>query len=171
VASDEAKRQIKCGQWVRCHRNSPILRALTQTSPHGVERKVAHSIQPMRLIHGGRMKPPLKHVAGHARTCIDEAAIAPVCLADCARQALGRCGRQHEMNMVRHQAPGPARYTIRSTACRQQIAVKRIVALLVKDGFTPVAALRHMMRQSGNREAGDAWHQTKLSDRSNAVNG
>jgi hypothetical protein len=57
------------------------------------------------------------------------------------------------MNMVGHQAIGPARDAIRSAALGKQIAIKRIITLLDKNRLSPIATLRDMMRRPRNDDA------------------
>ena len=63
----------------------------------------------------------------------------PVRLADGAREPVR--GRRHEdeVNVVRHQAIGPARHRRLAAAIRQEIAIERIVPLLEENR---VGALR-----------------------------
>jgi hypothetical protein len=59
------------------------------------------------------------------------------------------------MHMVWHQAIGPALNAVGPAALCQKIAVERIIAVFQKDRLTPVATLRHMVRQIRDGDAGE----------------
>ena len=74
------------------------------------------------------------------------------------------------MKMVGQEAIGPASNTRRLAALRQDIAVKAVVVIGEEYPPASVAALRHMMRQTGNDEAGQAGHAVMLSPPTRRVN-
>ena len=58
--------------------------------------------------------------------------------------------------MVGHQAIRPHRDALFAALNAQQIALEFVIGIAEEDFLAPVAALRHMMRQAGENEAGDA---------------
>lgn len=68
--------------------------------------------------------------------------------------------RRHDdrVNVVGHQAIGPDLGACPLGRLGQQVQIERIIALFEESLLPAVAALRHMMRQSGNDETGEASH-------------
>ena len=58
--------------------------------------------------------------------------------------------------MVGHQAIRPHRDALFAALNARQIALEFVNGIAEEDFLAPVAALRHMMRQAGENEAGDA---------------
>ena len=75
-----------------------------------------------------------------------------------AAQAVLVARGQNEVDVIGHQTPRPDLDPGRATGVRQQIAIKGVVVLAEEDARASVAALRHMMRQARNDDAGKASH-------------
>ena len=87
----------------------PFARRRAKPGAHRIEREIADGVQHMIIVHRHAAEPALEQMPGFARAGVDEGGVAPVGLADRARKAVARRGRQNEMQVVRHQAIGPAR--------------------------------------------------------------
>lgn len=94
----------------------------------------------------------------HPRAGIEEGGVAPVRLADRTGQPLRRRRREDEVNVIGHEAIGPALDAIGLAALGEEIAVERVVFGLEEDRLTAIAALGDMVRRAGNGDAGDAGH-------------
>jgi len=62
------------------------------------------------------------------------------------------------MHVVRHQAPGPHLDGGRTAMCGKQIAVERIIGVVEEGPRAAVAALRDMVRMTGDDDTGEAGH-------------
>ena len=93
---------------------------------------------------------------------IDETSIAAVRIRKRAPQSVLIRRHNDKMNMVGHQAiapylrPGPLR------RIGQEVAVQGIVAILEKSLFPPVAALRHMIGETGYNQSGKPSHASYI---------
>ena len=63
------------------------------------------------------------------------------------------------MRSIRPKAIGPDRDIEFAAGLREQIAIKRIIAVIEEHPLAPVAALRDVMRRTGNDEAGKPRHE------------
>jgi len=61
---------------------------------------------------------------------------------------------EDQVNVVRHQAPRPELNPGSAAGRREQIAIEPVVVVAEKRPRPAVAALRHVVRQSGNDNAG-----------------
>jgi hypothetical protein len=95
---------------------------------------------------------------GNAQARVDDAAITAVRFADGARQPVWPIGNEDQMDVVGHQALAPHRHAMFSAFHGQEIAIKLVIGVAEENRLAAIAALRDMMRQSGNDEAGDAGH-------------
>lgn len=82
----------------------------------------------MRLVHRDGVETPLEQMAGRARAGVEERRVAPMRLADSAREPRRRSRREDEMNVVGHESIGPAGCRIRLAALGHEVAVERMVA-------------------------------------------
>jgi hypothetical protein len=69
------------------------------------------------------------------------------------------------VDVVGHQAIGPDLNPCPARGIGQQIEVQFVVAILEEGLLAAVAALRHMMRDAGQYDAGKARHEWRLSQR------
>lgn len=67
------------------------------------------------------------------------------------------------MHVVGHEAVGPDGHAGLARLLGQQIAVDFVIAILEKDGLLPVAALRYMVGQTWDDEAGEARHPANIA--------
>ena len=66
------------------------------------------------------------------------------------------------MNVVGHQAIGPAGDPIGSAALGEQVAIESVIARFGEQRLSTIAPLRHMMGQAGNGDAGKARHDGSI---------
>ena len=62
------------------------------------------------------------------------------------------------MDVVRHQAPRPDLHVGGAAGRREQVTIKRVVVVAEERSRTSVATLRHVVRQAGNDDTGEAGH-------------
>ena len=93
---------------------------------------------------------------------MDGAGIGAVQLGERAAQAVGIGRRQDQMHMVRHQAPRPDADIGGAAMLDQQVVVERVVLGREEHFGPPVAALRDVVRQTGNDNASEASHAVNL---------
>ena len=126
---DRHERVIAAGKMRRDARPLLALRRRGKPRPHRVEGESAHRVQHMHVIHGDAAEAALGQMPGDPRPRVDKPSVAPVRLADTARQrrarrrrrvALGR--RQDQVHVVRHQAIGPALHVMMPQPLGEQIA-------------------------------------------------
>ena len=140
-------------------RPRPVARPPHQPRPQRIERDIARRRDEMRFVERHGAEAALKQMPGDAQTRVDEAGVPAVRFAERQRQTIRGIGHQDEMDVVGHQAIRPHRDAGLAATLGQQIAVKRIVAILEENLLPPVATLGDMMRQTGHDDAGEAGHQ------------
>ena len=86
-------------------------------------------------------------------------------LTDRPRQGGGVGGRKDEMDVVGHQAIGPAGDAVGSAALGEQIAIESVIARLGEQRLATVAPLRDVMRQAGDDNAGETRHSAIIARR------
>ena len=62
------------------------------------------------------------------------------------------------MHVVRHQAPGPHLDGRRAAMWGERIAMERIVGIVEEGPRAAIAALRDMVRMTGDDDTGEAGH-------------
>jgi hypothetical protein len=67
------------------------------------------------------------------------------------------------MDVVWHQTIGPHLDTGLAGLLGQQIAVDFVIAVLEEDRLSPIATLRHGVRQAGEDHSGETSHDRNLS--------
>ncbi len=75
-----------------------------------------------------------------------------------AAQPVGIGRHQDQVDVVRHQAPGPHLDRGGAAIFGEQIAIKRIVEIAKEGTRAAVAALGHVMRMTGDDDTGEAGH-------------
>jgi len=80
---------------------------------------------------------------------IDEAGVAAVHVGERAPEPVGVGGHEDDMNVVGHQAVAPDLCTGLRRRLGEKIAVQPVITLFEKGLLAPVAALGHVIRQSG----------------------
>ena len=131
-----------------------------------VQRQIARRSDEVGLVHRPRGEAALKQVAGDPRPRVGEGGEAPVRLADRLGQPIGAGGNEDQMNMVGHQAIGPAGHAIGAATLGHQIAIERVVARLDEQRLPPIAALGDVVGKVGDDDAGQTghWSIIPLSD-------
>jgi hypothetical protein len=89
---------------------------------------------------------------------LDDAGIGAMHARECAAQPV-RIGRhQDEVDVVRHQAPGPCLDFGGSTVFCEQVAIQRIIGVAEESARAAIAALGDMVRVTGDNDASEAGH-------------
>src|SRR5712691_11449449 len=101
---------------------------------------------------------------GQPQPRVDDRSVAPMRLAERPPQRFYAIGDENEVDVLGHQAIGPDRDAVLAALARHEIAIELVVAVAKEHPLAPVAALRHMMGQAGDDEAGDAGHGEASSD-------
>ena len=117
----------------------------------------------MGVVHRERGEPRLEQMAGRAGAGVDERGEAPMRFPHRPRQRVGVGGDQNELNVVGHQAIGPAGDPVGAAALGEKIAIEGVIARLGEQRLPAIAALRHVMGQAGNGDAGETRHQASIS--------
>ena len=74
-------------------------------------------------------------------------------LAEGARKPVGGLRREHEVDVVGHQAIRPHLDRGLAALLREQVAIERVIGRREEHGLTAVAALGHVMRMARNDNA------------------
>src|SRR5882757_7377118 len=112
----------------------------------------------MRLVHGDGAEPALPEMTAAPAPRLDDAGIASMHARQGAAEPV-RIGRhQDEVDVVRHQAPGPHLDPGGAAILGEHVAIKRIVAVAEEGPRTAVATLGDMVRMTGGDDAGEAGH-------------
>jgi hypothetical protein len=139
-------------------RPPPILCPLDQPRPHRVERHIPQRRREMLLVHGDRAEAALPEMTAAFASRLDDAGVAAVHPRQRAAQSVGIGWDQNEMHVVRHQAPGPHLDLRLAAMGGEQIAIQRIVAVAEEGACATIAALRDVMRMTGNDDTSEASH-------------
>jgi NADPH-dependent 2,4-dienoyl-CoA reductase/sulfur reductase-like enzyme len=137
---------------------APVPSARDQTCPHGVQRHVADGGREVRLVHDDRSEPALPEAARALAARMDDAGATPVRAGQRPAQPVFVGRNQNEVRVIGHQAPGPDLHTRLGARLRQQIAIEGVVILPEECPRPAVAALGHVMRQTGNDEPRETGH-------------
>ena len=68
-----------------------------------------------------------------------------------------------DVHVVGHQAIGPDLHPCLARGIGQQVQIQLIVAILEEGLLAAVAALRHVVRDAGQHDAGEAGHGARLT--------
>ena len=139
-------------------RPRPIERALDQPGAHGIEQHVAHRPGQMRLVHRHRANAALPEVTGPLQPRMNSTGVSAMHPGKRAARAVRVGGHEDRMNVVGHQAPGPDLDPGRPALAAEDVAVKGVILVLEKRPLSTIAALRHVMWDTGNDDAGEAGH-------------
>src|SRR5271166_4740172 len=157
-AIEEGGRAERAADRFRCPERRDRLGPRDESCPDRVQRDIARRRHQMLLVHGGRTEARLEEMARDPQPRVDDRGIAPMRLAERPSQRLLAVGDENEVDVVWHQAIGPAGDALPAALARQQIAIEFIVVIAEKHPLAPVAALRDMMGKAGDDKAGDAGH-------------
>ena len=80
---------------------------------------------------------------------VDETGVAPVQLGKGPAQPIRIGRRQDDMDMVGHQAIGPDLRIRLAGRFAEQVTIQRVVRILEEGLAAPIAALRHVVRDTG----------------------
>lgn len=139
-------------------RPGPVLRPVHQPRSHWIERDITQCSNQVPFVHCDRPESALPQMAGHPHPGVDEAGVLPVDIAERPAQRIFIVRQGDDMYVVGHQAVRSHLRPMPRRRLRKQIEVQRIVALLEKCPFTPVATLGDMMGNAGQDHARKARH-------------
>lgn len=128
-----------------------------------VELDVAHGGEQMRRVEGTGGETPLPEIAGPALALVDRSGVAPVRLTEGKPQAGGIGGREQEVDVVRHQAPGPDGHVVAPAPSGEEFVGQRVVGGAEEGRLTAVAPLGHLMRDSGRYRPCQPFHGGRLA--------
>ena len=127
---------------MRAHaRPRPRLRRRSQRGADGIEREIAQRVEEVGVVHRERGEPPLEQMAGCAGARVHERGEAPMRLPHRPRKSVRVRGGQDEMNVVGHEAAGPAGDAAGATALGEQVAIEGIIARLGEQRLSTIAPL------------------------------
>jgi len=93
---------------------------------------------------------------------VDKCRVAPMRIAQRTRKAGDVVWHEDKMNVIGHEAIGPHPDRRFATVLGKKIAIDFLVAGLEENGFAPIAALRNVMRTSGDDDASEASHDANI---------
>ena len=112
----------------------------------------------MGLVHRHAAKAALPEMPGALEPRMDVAGIAPVHRRQRPADAVGVGGDEDQVNVVRHEDPGPGLHARRRAMLAKQVAIERVI-ILIEEGRSPaVTALGYVVRMSREDSAGEAGH-------------
>ena len=109
-------------------------------------------------------------MAGLARPRVDVASVEPVRPGQRQRERRTVVGSEDQMDVVRHQAIGPAGDAEAPAGFGEPVLVERIVAVLEENPLAAIAALGDVMGQARDDDAGDAGHGRTIAEMRQLVN-
>ncbi len=126
---------------------------------------MARRRQKVLVVHRDRAEARLEEMSGHPKPGVDDQRIPPVCFAERPSQSPFRVRNQDEMDVVGHEAIGPASNAVPAALAGQEIAIELVVVVAEEYLLAPIAALGHVMRKARNGETRDAGHGPPFSGR------
>jgi hypothetical protein len=112
----------------------------------------------MGVVHRVAGEAALEQIAAPALAKIDSSGVAPVRFTERRAQPVGACRHQDQVDVVVHQAPGEAAGRTGGESRGEQRQIRGPVLVAEEDRQAAVAALRDMMRDIGNDDAGETGH-------------
>ena len=109
----------------------------------------------------------LKQMPRPAAPCIDEISVAAMCFAHGTAEPIRLPWIQDQMHMVGHQAVSPDSHIRLARLLAKKIAVNLLIAVFKKNRFSSIAALRHVVWQTGYHHAGQTSHERKVTTNQN----
>src|SRR4051812_3812073 len=139
-------------------RPGPGFRPRDEARPNRVELDVAKAGVEMPLVHRKRAEAALPEMSAPAVAAVDLDRVARVRRRQRGPQAVLMGGDQDEVDVVRHQAPGPDPGSAPGAEMAEQGQVASVVAVREEDALAAIAALGDVMGQSRQDGAGGSRH-------------
>ncbi|MEZ5693866.1 MAG: hypothetical protein R3D99_08500 [Altererythrobacter sp.] len=114
----------------------------------------------MPFIHGNRAETALPQITSRSAAGIDIAGITAMEIPKGSPQSILVRGREHDVNMIGHEAIAPDFRVRTRGGIGQEVKVKGIVAVFKKGLLPTVAALRDMVRNTGKNNARETGYKT-----------
>lgn len=134
-----------------------------------------------RLDAGGSTRSGARRPSDSSRTApgtgshaslaeVDLAAVATVSLAERRAQPVGGFGDEDEVDVIVHQAPAEAGDVRRLAAIGDEGEIGAAIVVGEEHREAAIAALRHMMRDAGDDDAGETGHARGVAGEGMGVN-
>jgi hypothetical protein len=123
----------------------------------------------MRLIQGTGIESPLPYVAARRLRSIPVRRIASVRLLERLRERPKGVRNSNQMHMIRHQAVSQQGKAIKLGVLAQQLKIGDAIVVAGEDDLSGIAALRNMMGNIDDHDAGQPSHRKKLNREDSAV--
>ncbi len=115
----------------------------------GIALDVPHCDPEVLIVHRTRVVAPLPQVAFRGVLTVGVGGEDGLRVAHCERERLLCVWNRHDVDVVGHQAVGPDRATVLRGVLPEDGQVYLVVRVVREDLGAAVAALRHMVRDSG----------------------
>lgn len=139
-------------------RPAPVARLAHRGGGDGVVLDLAHRRHQMRIVHRVADETTLEKIAAPALAEIDAPAVAPVRLRQRGAQPVLARGHEDEVDMIVHQAPGEAARALSRASGGEQREIFATVVIGKEDGQAAIAALRDVVGDVGDDDAGESCH-------------
>ena len=141
-----------------------VLGVLHQPRRHRVHLDIAGCGEKMGQVHGEGGKTFLPEVAAPVFTKVDAAGVAAVGLADGPRQGVFAGGDGDQVDVVRHQAPGPDLDPALVAPFGHQGEIGPVVVVAEEGLLATITPLGDVMGDAGGYDAGDSGHWRKIAE-------
>ena len=137
---------------------APVLGAGDKSGPDRVEFDIATGGKQTRLVHRRGLETSLPEQAGTLGPTIEVLRVEPVGPANNPRQAQFVLRNQDQMDVIGHEAVGPALDVLCPAGFCQEGEVMSVIVIREEDLLPAVTALRHVVWGAGMDDAGGSWH-------------
>ncbi len=144
-------------------RPAPAFRPAAQPRSHGIELDVAEADVQTPFVERDRAEAALPEGAAPALALVDLKGVATVRLAERGGEAVRARGHEEQMDVVRHQAPGPDGCPCFRAAVAEQGYVAGIVVIRVECRLPPGAAGGDVMRDPRQDQSGGTRHTLQIT--------
>jgi hypothetical protein len=135
-----------------------LARIANQVRGDRVHFNVPRRCQEIAIIHGKGSKSFLPQMPPPLFTEIDAPGVPPMCLANGTSKPLRVGGHGNEVNMVRHQAPGPDGDVIGTAPLRHQIDIGEVIVVAKKGLLTAIPPLGDVVWEARDYYSCDSCH-------------
>ena len=136
-----------------------ILRSRDNAAPHRVQLHIPGRRIEVPLIEGAGKKAPLPQVARRIPLAVEILGIEHVHGIECSGQRLLAAGNADNMDMVRHEAPGPYIEAVFGRKNGEGLQIPRIIAIFGEDGLPVIPPLRDVVGVTNCNRSRCSWHR------------
>lgn len=140
---------------------APVFRPGYKSGPDRVEFDIATGGEEAQLVHRRRFETALPEQAGTLGPTIEVLRVEPVGSANNSRQAQFVLRNQDQMDVIGHEAVGPALDVLCPAGFCQEGEVMSVIVIREEDLLPAVTALRHVVWGAGMDDAGGSGHWDK----------